>query len=84
MGVAWRSKYGPGRKRTGSAASVLTNDSVLSEDLVEEDEEAEEEWKVEVQARFIRALHELDYMGFIKHTGRKVDHVARTVYDIPD
>lgn len=41
MGAAWRSKYGNGRKRKGSAASVLTNSSVLTEDLVEEDEEPE-------------------------------------------
>ncbi|KAF7965177.1 hypothetical protein HWV62_45264 [Athelia sp. TMB] len=60
------------------------------EDLDEEegdeqgDEEAEEKWKVEVQARFMRALHELDYLGFIKHTGRKADHVLRTVFDIVD
>ncbi|KZP30851.1 hypothetical protein FIBSPDRAFT_814660 [Athelia psychrophila] len=51
---------------------------------VEEDEEAEEKWKLEVQARFMRALHELDYLGFIKHTGRKADHVLRTVFDIVD
>ncbi|KAH9944445.1 uncharacterized protein BXZ73DRAFT_73959 [Epithele typhae] len=41
MGAAWRSKYGSGRKRKGSTASVLTNGSILSEDLVEEDEEHE-------------------------------------------
>lgn len=34
-----------------------------------------------VQARFMRALHELDYMGFVKHGGRKAEHVARTVFD---
>ncbi|KAH9942072.1 hypothetical protein B0H21DRAFT_751611 [Amylocystis lapponica] len=50
----------------------------------EEDEEEEERWKEEVQARFIRALHELDFMGFVKHTGRKADHVMRTVFDLPD
>ena len=44
----------------------------------------EEEWKIEVQARFIRSLHELDYLGFIKHTGRKADHVLRTVFDVGD
>ena len=44
----------------------------------------EEEWQIEVQARFMRALHELDYMGFIKHTGRKADHIVRTIYDIAD
>ena len=38
-----------------------------------------ERWKVEVFARFIRALHELDYLGFIKHTKRngKADHMLR-------
>ena len=40
MGVAWKSRYG-GRRRTGSIASNLTNGSILSEDLVEEDEEEE-------------------------------------------
>ncbi|KAF8350403.1 origin recognition complex subunit 3 N-terminus-domain-containing protein [Amanita rubescens] len=49
-----------------------------------EDEQDEEQWRLEVQARFIRALHELDYLGFIKHTGRKADHVLRTVFDVGD
>ena len=47
-------------------------------------DEEEERWKVEVQARFMRALHELDLMGFVRHTGRKPDHVIRTIYDVPD
>ncbi|KAI8995563.1 hypothetical protein BD414DRAFT_409934 [Trametes punicea] len=41
MGAAWRSKYGSQRMRKGSAASIGTNGSILSEDLVEEDEEEE-------------------------------------------
>lgn len=51
-----------------------------------ESEEAVERWKMEVHARFIRALHELDYLGFIKHTKRKAkaDHVLRTLFDIAD
>ncbi|KAJ7456704.1 hypothetical protein FB451DRAFT_1276890 [Mycena latifolia] len=41
MGAAWRSRYGA-RKRAGSIASNMTNgSSILSEDLVEEDEEQE-------------------------------------------
>ncbi|EGO26953.1 hypothetical protein SERLADRAFT_448068 [Serpula lacrymans var. lacrymans S7.9] len=56
-----------------------TNDVV--EELVEP---TEEEWKMEVQARFVRALHELDYLGFIKHTGRKADHVMKTVFEPPE
>lgn len=50
----------------------------------EDDDDAEEKWKMHVQARFIRALHELDYLGFVKHTGRKADHIVRTVYDGAD
>ncbi|KAI0053285.1 hypothetical protein FA95DRAFT_721200 [Auriscalpium vulgare] len=38
MGTAWRNRYSS-RKRTGSIASNLTSNSVISEDLVEEDEE---------------------------------------------
>ena len=51
-----------------------------------ETEESLERWKVEVNARFIRALHELDYLGFIKHTNRKgrADHVLRTLFDVAD
>ncbi|KAJ7594272.1 hypothetical protein C8J56DRAFT_1044033 [Mycena floridula] len=50
----------------------------------EVDEEDEEKWKIQVQARFMRALQELDYLGFLKHTGRKAEHVQRTIFDIPD
>ena len=46
--------------------------------------EDDEKWDTEVQARFIRALHELDYLGFIKHTNRKADHLLRTVFDVDD
>lgn len=45
------------------------------EDYPEESEDDLEKWKMEVQARFIRALHELDYIDLIKHTSRKADHV---------
>ena len=50
----------------------------------QETEEDLERWKVEVNARFIRALHELDYLGFIKHMKRKgkADHVLRTLFDV--
>lgn len=41
MGPAWRSKYGSSRNRAGSIASIVTTGSVLSEHLVEEDEEQE-------------------------------------------
>ena len=40
MGPAWKSRYGD-RKRAGSIGSNLTSNTILSEDLVEEDEEQE-------------------------------------------
>ncbi|KAG2123111.1 origin recognition complex subunit 3 N-terminus-domain-containing protein [Suillus cothurnatus] len=57
---------------------------VEAEVVGEDTGEDEEEWLMEVQVRFIRALQELDYLGFIKHTGRKADHVMRTVFDSPE
>jgi origin recognition complex subunit 3 len=41
------------------------------------------EWRREIQARFLRSVHELEWMGLLKPTGRKKDHVLRTVYDPP-
>lgn len=53
--------------------------------MEEDGEEVEDErWGLEVQARFIRGIHELDFMGFLKHTGRKADHVTRTVFDVSE
>jgi origin recognition complex subunit 3 len=40
-------------------------------------------WQQEVQARFLRSMHELDFMGFLAGTNKKVDHVARTSFDAP-
>lgn len=51
---------------------------------VEASEEDDTKWDIHVQARFIRALHELDYLGLIKHTGRKADHLVRTLFDVDD
>ncbi|KAF8128563.1 origin recognition complex subunit 3 N-terminus-domain-containing protein [Boletus edulis] len=52
-------------------------------EVPEDGEEELDKWRLEVQSRFIRSLHELDYIGLIKHTGRKADHVMRTVFDVP-
>ena len=49
-----------------------------------DEEEDDDEWKMHVQARFVRALHTLDFVGLVKHTGRKAEHVIRTVYDVAE
>ncbi|KIK27187.1 hypothetical protein PISMIDRAFT_8398 [Pisolithus microcarpus 441] len=72
------SRHGRGRK--GSQRKEQDSDDP-SEQQAEED--TEENWRLKVQARFIRALHELDYVGFIRHTGRRADHVMRTAFDAP-
>ncbi|KIK98892.1 hypothetical protein PAXRUDRAFT_823391 [Paxillus rubicundulus Ve08.2h10] len=69
--------------RTPSCREGKQRQTEVVEDFPEESEEDLEKWKMESQARFIRALHELDYVGLIKHTGRKADHVMRTVFDVP-
>ncbi|KAI5994166.1 hypothetical protein EDD15DRAFT_2261957, partial [Pisolithus albus] len=44
------------------------------------EEDTEENWrKFRPQARIIRALHELDCVGFIRRTNRRADHVMRTM-----
>ncbi|KAI0080397.1 hypothetical protein K474DRAFT_1769394 [Panus rudis PR-1116 ss-1] len=79
-----RSQSKSPRKGKGKAKAKDTVSDDDDGELTFENEEEEEKWRVEVQARFIRSLHELDFMGFLKHTNRKVDHVVKTIYDIPD
>ncbi|RDB19721.1 Origin recognition complex subunit 3 [Hypsizygus marmoreus] len=72
-------------KRAGKGKGKAKGKAVQKMDREEEDgEEDEDRLKLEVQARFMRALQELDYIGFIKHTRRKADHVQRTAFDLHD
>lgn len=50
----------------------------------EKTEQEEEEWRQQLQARFLRCFHEFDMLGLLKQTGRKQDHVMRTVYEMED
>lgn len=77
-----------GRKGKGTAVSPTKKQTRSPKKRIKNEEggegnaeEEEEKWKLEVQARFIRALHELDYLGFVKHTKRRADHVLRTVFE---
>lgn len=63
------------RKLEAGAEEQNGEDETMQED---------EKWGAEVQARFIRGIHELDFMGFLKHTGRKPGHVARTAFDVSE
>ena len=85
LGV-WDEFFGSGKPSSKKGRGKGKQKVVEPEDVEMDEggEEAEEKWRMEVQARFMRALHELDFMGFVKHTGRKADHVMKTIYDIPD
>jgi origin recognition complex subunit 3 len=67
---------------------VLESQRVLSKNTGKAKRKAkiddDDEWRIKVQARFIRAFHELDHLGFIKHTGRKTEHITRTLFDPTD
>ena len=79
---ALQSRRGRGRGKAGRPPKRRADSD--DEDAGFDSKEDKEKWNVQVQARFIQSLHELDFMGFIKHTNRKADHVMRTVYDILD
>ncbi|KAJ3151348.1 Origin recognition complex subunit 3 [Geranomyces variabilis] len=42
--------------------------------------ESEEDRRLGIQARFVNAIAELQYLGFVKHTARKTDHVVRLTW----
>lgn len=77
----------PGTNGTGARAALRKADEEGTdedEDDHSEDDDGSEEWREEMQARFMRALHTLDHMGLVRHTGKKADHIIRTVYDVLD
>jgi origin recognition complex subunit 3 len=59
--------------------SLSDNGNESNEDSDENEDENEFNEK-EIQARFIRAISELQYFGFIKSTNRKVDHVIKLTW----
>ncbi|KAJ3162756.1 Origin recognition complex subunit 3 [Geranomyces michiganensis] len=42
--------------------------------------ESDEDRRLGIQARFVNAIAELQYLGFVKHTARKTDHVVRLTW----
>ncbi|KAL5478416.1 ORC3 [Sanghuangporus weigelae] len=84
---------GSGRGGRGGKYAERLNAAPESDDGGDESETGDENdlspeereiWESEVHTRFIRSIQELDLLGFIKHTGRKADHVQKSVYDLPD
>ncbi|KIY49747.1 hypothetical protein FISHEDRAFT_40796, partial [Fistulina hepatica ATCC 64428] len=76
--IASRSPTKSPRKRTRKNVQAEDEMQDTNEDM------DESKWTMQVHARFMRALHELDYLGFIKHTNRKADHILKTVFEVAD
>ena len=54
------------------------------EQILSPSQVGEEEWRRIVLVRFLRSVQELDYMGFIRHGGRKAEHVQKIVFDVSE
>jgi len=69
------------RSKNGSSNGIEVVEQDSSSDGDGDRDEAK--WQKEIQARFLRGLHELDWNGLLRPTTRKRDHVARTLFDPP-
>ena len=67
------------RRRKGRARGASPSDPEGGDEEMDDDA-----WKMEMQVRFLRGVQELDFMGFLKHTKRKAEHVLKTVYEPPE
>ena len=76
--------FRPKKRGKGKEKKTKSKGKEKESKMILMDQDEDEEWKLEVQARFIRSLHELDYLGFVKHTGRKREHVLKTLFEVGD
>ncbi|KLO06741.1 hypothetical protein SCHPADRAFT_882487 [Schizopora paradoxa] len=67
------------RRRKGRGRGASPDDPEGSDEEMDDDA-----WKMEMHVRFLRGVQELDFMGFLKHTKRKAEHVLKTVYEPPE
>jgi origin recognition complex subunit 3 len=74
-----QSSKGAGRTRRATS-SVHVGSDVDAEGEVDEVLEVQREY----QARFLQSIHELEFLGLIQATGRRKEHVMRTVFETGD
>ncbi|KAJ3414670.1 Origin recognition complex subunit 3 [Chytridiales sp. JEL 0842] len=60
--------------------SIVSSEKKQDQEEEEEEEGGEGEGRKDVQARFFKSVTELTFMGFLKATGRKTDHVMRLTF----
>lgn len=73
----------PKRRKRGSRVSKSPKKKKPKASAAKWSEADPAEWEAETKARFLRSYHELEYLGFIRHTRRKAEHVQRTVFEVP-
>lgn len=66
--------------RAGAAAAMAGDGEEDAQPLEQDEATDEDEKRRERQARFLRAFHELDYLGFLKGTKRKEEHCLKTFF----
>jgi len=74
-------EHAPKRRRTSSRSPKKTKQPAPV--VVKPKELDPAEWEMETKARFLRAFHELEYVGVVRQTKRKAEHIQRTVFDAP-
>lgn len=77
-GAAWDEEEGKGSK--GKRRREASGEEDEGEEEDEEDEEGAEDAQRRKQARFLRAVGDLAYVGFLQPTSRKPEHVLKSVF----
>lgn len=80
----WFETFAMGLENEDEDASTSPTKQGKGKRKADDAEEEEEQRRQQLQARFLRCFHEFDMLGLLKQTGRKPDHVMRTVYDLED
>lgn len=76
----------PARVRRSASRGRRATSSVHVESDADAEGEVDEalEMQREHQARFLLSAHELEFLGLIQATGRRKEHVLRTVFETGD
>ncbi|KAG8747080.1 hypothetical protein FRC10_002496 [Ceratobasidium sp. 414] len=75
----------PARKGSASRSRRATSSAHAESDADAEGEVDEAlEVQREYQARFLQSVHELEFLGLIQATGRRKEHVLRSVFETGD
>ena len=78
----WMVSFNCVHKKVQLHFSLISTNALQVNLLKQDDEEDNEEIEPIIQARFIRAVAQLQLLGFIQSSKRKTDHVARLTWGV--